>query len=99
MALDGAAAAWPEPLPADDDLDEDAEDDVEVLSQFWLDLGAEADAQAAPAAAAGPSVAAPLPARPAGQCDTVYTNPKSGMSGVDQDFVKRVVYEASKDSE
>mmetsp|Transcript_20419 Transcript_20419/g.36650 ORF Transcript_20419/g.36650 Transcript_20419/m.36650 type:complete len:87 (+) Transcript_20419:119-379(+) len=30
--------------------------------------------------------------------DTVYTNEKAGMDSVDKDLIKRVIYEASKDS-
>lgn len=32
-------------------------------------------------------------------CDRVYTNEKAGMSEVDKDWVKKTVYEMSKDSE
>ena len=33
------------------------------------------------------------------ECDRVYTNEKAGMAQVDKDFVKKTIYEMSKDSE
>ena len=75
---------WP------DDEDECTQEDVEHA--FWEDV------QHAPRAAPQPSEP-PQPApRPAGTFDTVFTNHKAGMSGVDAEHVKRVVYEMSKDS-
>jgi hypothetical protein len=81
------------------------EEDAERESQeFWQDVSAAAQPHApacaaAAAAAYGAPSAAAQHARPAGQCDTVYTNAKSGMGGVDAEHVRRVVYEMSKDSE
>ena len=86
MADDGG---WP------DDEDQCTQEDAEHA--FWLDvhpapraapLPSEPPAPAAQAAGAGASRS----------FDTVFTNAKAGMTGVDAEYVKRVVYEMSKDS-
>lgn len=33
------------------------------------------------------------------ECDRVYTNEKAGMAQVDKEWVKKTIYEMSKDSE
>ena len=77
-------------LPAELEGEEEEEEDVESQRDAWLQ-------HAEPGAASEAAPAAVVVA--GGRADTVFTNAKAGMHGVDSDLVRRVVYEASKDSD